>query len=120
MLRLVLDDVRPFLRRPLTTTEEAFSGSLLDAMSVLLDSRYGGRITQDNSAFALFNIGQALTRVLSNQNPNVIKEGVEGTYAEYASHTTKGDLFLPAELTAMDAVYGGKSSLRSIPVRWGW
>lgn len=121
MLSPVLDDVRPFLRRPLSPTEDALAGSLLEAMTVLLNTRYPDRITPENQAYALFIMGQSLSRIVTTVNPNVIKEGVEGgNYVEYAAHTTKGELFTPTELAGMDSIYGGKSSLGTLTVRFGW
>lgn len=105
-LNVNLQDVSPFLTKTLTASETPLAESWVRVLSIYLNARYGERITVANQEVFCFYIAEAITRKLRNPNPQILSQSVEGASVTYAANSTRGDLFLPAELRDMDGLVG--------------
>lgn len=120
-LSVNLDDVRPHLKRPLTTSEVPVAEAHIEALTVFLNARYGDRLTEDKQPLALYYLARAVERGLAavNANPLIATEAYETSSVTYSVMASRGDLFLTAELATLDSVFG-RGGLRVIHFRSGW
>lgn len=110
MLSVNLQDVEPFLAKTLTAGQTQLVNNWILVLAEILNTRYGEKITPENNTVFTFFIGQAIKRMLENPQQTVISQSMENASVTYAAHSTKGDLFLPAELSQMDALTGKRST----------
>lgn len=110
MLSLNLQDVQPLLGRNLTVEEAQLVNSWVLVLSEFLNVRYGDRITPVNTTVFTFFVAQAVKRMMENPQQTVISQSTESSSVTYAAHSTRGDLFLPAEVSQMDLLTGKQKS----------
>lgn len=103
-LNVSLDEL--LLRKNLTDSEEQYAQMLLDAVHAWFSMTYGDRITENNQAFFIPYISEAILRKLQRTNTTILSQSMEGAQVQYAAHSTKGGIFLPQEVAEMDAALG--------------
>lgn len=112
-----LDDVRPFLRRPLSATQTETASSWLTALSALVTARYGARLDaygqrtgNDLTPLVFAYMAAAIERRLAKRNTDVDSEGAGPFRVQWNGASALASWFRPEEVDELDGVLGVRGS----------
>lgn len=112
-LSLTMEDVKPFLP-PLTTAQQARVTAWLPVLNLLLDGRYGDKITTERRPVFVSTAADAIERRLSRPSGLIDSQAVGSANVRYNRRATIAVWFLPEELAQLDDVAGLGRGVRSV------
>lgn len=104
-MELTLTKVEPFLPE-LTQAQTTRAEAWLTAIEVLLNTRYGARITTENEPLFLNYAGDAVLRRFQRDNKTIAQQNVGPAGVRYTEKSALGAWFWPEEISSMDSTAG--------------
>lgn len=112
-LNLTIEDVTPFLPT-LNSAQTIRVGAWIPVLSMLLDKRYGDRITIDDRVLFVSASADALERRLSKPAGMIDSQSIGSASVKYNSRAALARWFLPEELDQLDDACGLGGGIRSV------
>jgi hypothetical protein len=112
-LNLTIEDVTPFLST-LNPAQTVRVGAWIPVLSMLLDKRYGDRITTDDRVLFVSASADALERRLSKPAGMIDSQSIGSASVKYNARAALARWFLPEELDQLDDASGLGGGIRSV------
>jgi hypothetical protein len=112
-LNLTIEDVTPFLPT-LNPAQTVRVGAWIPVLSMLLDKRYGDRITTDDRVLFVSASADALERRLSKPAGMIDSQSIGPASVKYNARAALARWFLPEELDQLDDACGLGGGIRSV------